>query len=282
MVTKLNLSCRFDRVVHNDDTALIQNFKTGWKEPEPVKVNAQMKVEALLVAINLQRAGFSPNRFVVQLVTMPFGVLQAEFSRVELRAMYEEITVTLRGLESLDAQLNPSIEACSQCPAILVCNAVKTLSVKLNPIDTNPDALAHNLDKIKILQKHMEAFEAFCVKGLMSDPPTLTITDYAMVPGAEKRDWKDLELAKVRLKSIQQCQKSDDIQYSIEKLKTHTVAAYEKIYADYYGKKKDDIREAFASLMEGCIEVRSNRPSLKRIKNEDRLKELEHDLIGRD
>src|SRR6267378_516360 len=34
--SSLSVSCRFDRTVYNDNTALTINFKTGWREPEQV------------------------------------------------------------------------------------------------------------------------------------------------------------------------------------------------------------------------------------------------------
>jgi hypothetical protein len=245
--------------VYNDEVCAIQNYKTGFKEPEPVAVNGQMKSEALIVAVNLQRAGITPKRFVVQLVTGPWGVMEAEFSFTELAQMYEEITGTLLELENPVARLNPSPEACSFCPAILICSAVQTLSVRIKPIDTDPDALCRNLDKFKIIKKQMEEFEAFCERGMTADPPTLAITDYAMVLGAEKRDWKKdkLELAQAKLY---------ELGIALNGIKTHTVAAYEKFYAKHYGKKVEDIKEAFKQLMEGLIEYSNNKPSLKRVK----------------
>ena len=116
------MSCRFDRVLYNDETAMVINYKTGAKEPERVEINGQMRVEALLVAVNLQRAGITPKRFVVQLVTGPWGVMEAEFSYTELAQMYEEITGTLLDLQNPVARLNPSPEACGFCPAILICS----------------------------------------------------------------------------------------------------------------------------------------------------------------
>lgn len=275
MVTKLNLSCRFDFCGYNSEICLLQDHKSGWDEPDPVKMNAQMRVQTLIAAINLQRIGITPKRFIAQVITMPFGVLQAEFSYTELKKMYEDITATLAEIESPMALVNPSIEACDKCPAILVCNAVKSLSVKLNPINTNPDALSHNLDKIKILQKQYEEFEKFCERGLLGDPnadppipPTLTIRDYEIVPGVERRDWRDIELAQQRLIN------EGIPEHKFKTLKTHTPAAYEKIYAAHYGQKPDELRETFNTLFADCFEIKRNKGSLKRIKDVPKIKVL--------
>lgn len=278
-MTRLNLSCRFDRCVYNDEVCAIQNYKTGFKEPEPVAVNGQMKSEALIVAVNLQRAGITPKRFVVQLVTGPWGVMEAEFSYTELAAMYEEITGTLLQLQNEYAPLNPSPDACGFCPAILICQAVKD---KIPPIKTllrtsritnyttlDAKKLAQNLDEIKVLRDYFDEFETFCKNSLdetskesraKEGSVPFEIDGYAMVPGAEKRDWKNPE----QFLSAQQTLIKLGI--SLEGVKTHTPASYEKLYAKHYGRPVAEIKESFKQLMEGLIEYSNNKPSLKRVK----------------
>jgi hypothetical protein len=38
------------------------------------------------------------------------------------------------------------------------------------------------------------------------------------------------------------------------------------VYAKHYGKKVEDIKDAFKQLMDGLIEYSNNKPSLKRVK----------------
>lgn len=257
-MNKLNLSCRFDFCAYNEDTCLCINYKTGFKEPERVEINGQMKVEALLIAINLQRAGITPKRFLVQIVSGPFGVFEAEFSYSNLAQMYEDVTGTLLALQSPDAPLHPGEEACHYCPAILICPAVNQLVVKTrpDPLNNDPDELARKLGKLRIIKQQIEEFEKYCYNGLMEDPPRFTLNGYELVPGAEKRDWKEgmLDIAGKRLG------------LDLSSLKSHTPAAYEKFYAKSYNRPVPEVKEAFKQLMDGCIEYTNNRPSLKRVK----------------
>lgn len=269
MKTSLNLSCRFDRVLYNQDTALLINYKAGFREPVRVKLNSQMKTEALLVALALNRAGIHPKRFFVQLVTLMFGVFEAEFSASELAGIWEETTGTLATLESHTAALQPSPDACDKCPAILICGAAKSLTVlRALPISSDPKQLAADLDKIAVMREYMDEYEEFCKQGLLADPPRFEIPNWAMVPGAERRDFKDLKAARTAL--LESGIPSTDL----DAVKSQTVAAFEKIYARHYGKKPEEVREAFHRLLDGCIEVKQNKSSLKRIKGESRITTL--------
>src|SRR5215471_2303914 len=44
-------SGKFDRLYIGGSLALIQDFKTGWREPEPAETNAQLKFLAVVVAL---------------------------------------------------------------------------------------------------------------------------------------------------------------------------------------------------------------------------------------
>jgi hypothetical protein len=140
--------------------------------------------------------------------------------------------------------------------------------------------LSKNLDEIAILRRYFDEFEAYCKASLTADPKKIVITDgvpipfhiegWEMGPGAEKREWLPYKMheARNRLMTII----SDE---EIENLKTHTVAAYEKLYANHFGKTTNEVRESFERVMDGLIEKKQNRPSLKRIKNgPNRLKDV--------
>lgn len=285
MVTPLNLSAKFDRCYYNDRLCCIQDFKTGFKEPVKAKLNAQMKVNVLLAALNLHRAGVTTiQRYVAQIVTMTFGVMEAEWSAKELPGLYDEITGALGRLQSDRAELNPSIDACEYCEAILICSAVKdTLKptitlLKASPITDytryDPKQLSQILDQTKVIRNYIEEFEKFCVENLTGEPiktvivngeeQPFSITDYEMVPGNERRDWKDQEAACERLRKL-----GVEIHVGLE-----SPAMVEKAYAKHFGKKVPEIKEAFRELMSDCIETKQNKPSLKRVKGESRIKDI--------
>jgi hypothetical protein len=264
MKTMLNLSARFDRSVFSKEISLTQDFKTGYSEPDPVRLNAQMRVIAMLVALNLIRAGHNKiKRFIVQIISMHYGVMEAEFSWAELAGLYDSTLATLASLESATAALQPSPEVCDKCPAILVCPAVQRLVVRANPIDTTPAELARNLDKVAMIKEYCEQFEEFCKKGLLAEPPKFAIPGYEMAPGAETRKFTDIETAKSRM-----CELDPSVSDALNKLKTHTPPNYLKVYATFYNRDPKDCKEAFDKLMNGQIVTTQNKSSLKRVKNE--------------
>src|SRR6267378_197904 len=277
--SSLSVSCRFDRTVYNDNTALTINFKTGWREPDPVRLNSQSRVEAVLVAMALAEAGIRPQRFIVQLVTIPFGVFETEFSWGELRDIYNWIVDMLVQLERPNAALTPHPDACNYCPALLICQAAKDLlapitKTRASAISHDPRRIAESLDSIDVIRDYLDEFKAYCEAGLLANPPTLKITGYAMVPGAENRKFMDVAAAKSRMRELFIMDGSD--RYSeVDKLKTHTPAAYQKIYAQNFNRDPKEVREAFDKLMDGLIETKQNKPSLKRVNGTATVKQLE-------
>jgi Protein of unknown function (DUF2800) len=268
--SSLSVSARFDSVTYNDTICLVQNYKSGWKEPDPVRLNAQMKVEAVLVAMHMPK---TIERFIIQLVTMPFGVLESEFKWAELRDMYNWIVGILVELENERAPVTPHPDACPKCPAQLICQACKDLigpltKLRASAIGNDPKRLAESLDAIQIVRSYLDEFWAYCENGLTEG--TLKIDGYAMVPGTERREWKDLETAAHRLFMESGAKESD-----FTKIKTHTVAAYQKLYARLHGKRPEEVREAFDKLMDGLVETKQNKASLKRVKGESLVRSLE-------
>ena len=67
------LSGRFDRVIWDGKIALIQDYKTGRSEPDHAEQNSQLKVLAVLFALNYRRV----EEVIVQIVSRSHGVTEA-------------------------------------------------------------------------------------------------------------------------------------------------------------------------------------------------------------
>src|SRR5215471_12921754 len=65
---KKALSGRFDRVYFTEKLALVQDFKTGWREVDAAEQNAQLKVLAVLVGIALPTV----EKIVAMIVSGPY------------------------------------------------------------------------------------------------------------------------------------------------------------------------------------------------------------------
>src|SRR4029077_21024863 len=185
-------SGRFDRVVYTPTVALVQDFKTGWSEPDPAEQNSQMKVLAVLVALHLPSV---LREVVVQVISGPFGVSEARYDLAALAKAYNEILSTLRAIQDPLAPLGPSPEACRFCPAILICQAVKNLvmPVARTQVSALPDGVrgAKLLDEVAILEKHFKEIKKY-YEGRCADP-TYNLPNYCLIPGNEVREIISLE-----------------------------------------------------------------------------------------
>ena len=108
-------------VTYTPELALVQDYKCGFSEPDPAEDNAQLRVLAVLIALNLPTV----KEVVVQIVSGPYGVTEARYGLAELSAAYGEIVETLKAINAPDAPFSPSPEACHYCGAKLICQALK-------------------------------------------------------------------------------------------------------------------------------------------------------------
>src|ERR1700747_2621083 len=117
------LSGQVDRAIYNPKTGvvLIQDFKTGWSEPDPAEQNAQLKVLAVLTALHLRKIGVTVAKVIVQIISGPFGVFEATYDREALAKAWGDIRATLRKIHNPHAPLTPSLEACQYCGGSNIC-----------------------------------------------------------------------------------------------------------------------------------------------------------------
>jgi hypothetical protein len=114
---ELALSGQFDLCAYRDELALIIDFKTSHIEPEPAETSAQLKVLAVLVALNLPTV----KEVVAQIISPYFGVTEARYGLAELSEAYNDILRTLEAIHDECAELVPGPVQCKRCPAIMIC-----------------------------------------------------------------------------------------------------------------------------------------------------------------
>jgi Protein of unknown function (DUF2800) len=276
-------SGRFDRVVYTPIVALVQDFKTGWSEPDPAEQNSQMKMLAVLVALNLPSM---LREVVVQIISGPFGVTEARYDLAALAVAYNEILTTLRAIQDPLAPLAPSPEACRFCPAILVCQAVKNLVLPVAKIQVSalPDGArgAKLLDEVAVLEKHFKEIKKYYEKRCNADPTyrlpgyklvngneVQEVTDwcYALVPGNEVREIADWKKAEMRLAEYLDTDQLKEAQsYTIGKLET-ALAKSLKLTAE-------QAKEKLNQILDGLIIRNQNKSSLKRVSGKPKLVEI--------
>jgi hypothetical protein len=261
-------SGRFDRVVYTPTVALVQDFKTGWSEPDPAEQNSQMKVLAVLVALHMPSM---LREVVVQIISGPFGVTEARYDLPALANAYNEILGTLRAIQDPMAPLNPSPEACRFCPAINICQAVKNLIVPIakTQVSALPDGArgAKLLDEVELLQEHLDSIREHYAQRLTADP-AYDLPGYAMVPGVVRREVVDWEAARQRLGEWLEL---DEINGAAN----YRLGDLEKALGKKLGLKGKPLKERMGEILRGLIEERPNAASLKRVSGKRSLITLE-------
>jgi hypothetical protein len=255
------LSGRFDRCVYTEELALVQDFKTGWVEPDAAQQNAQLKVLAVLVGINLPGV----REIIAQVISGPFGVSECRYDLAALGAAYHDIRTTLQKLQAIDAPLNPSPEACRFCEASMICQPCRDLlspptKFQVATLPDDPDKAARLLDEIAILKGVFNEIERHYYERLVGDP-TYRIKNYELVPGVVRREVVDWEAARQRLGEWLDLE-------DIEGAANYRLGELEKALGKKLGLRGKDLKERMNAILQGLVEERPNSPSLKRIKGQ--------------
>lgn len=249
-------SGRFDRCVYTPTVALVQDFKTGWAEPDSAEQNSQMKLLAVLVGLNLPR---TLCKVIVQVISGPYGVSEATYDYPALAKAYSDILATLRAIQDPLAPLSPSPEACRYCPAINVCQAVKSLAPAMREVEALPDGEigAELLDSVEVLQKRLDSIREYYARRLTEDP-SYDLPRYAMVPGVVRREVTDWEAARRRLGEWLEL---DDI----EGAANYRLGDLEKALGKKLQLRGKELKARMGEILNGLIEEKSNAASLRRV-----------------
>ena len=261
------LSGRFDVVSYTNELALVQDYKAGFSEPDPAEDNAQLRVLAVLIALNLPTV----KEVIVQLVSGPYGITEARYSLAELSAAYEDIVKTLRKINAPDAPFSPSPEACRFCSAINVCQAVKDQIVKpltklqMSALPADGPRAAKLLDEVEIMAGLLKEIKKFYAAKF--EDPTYSIPGYQMVPGNTVREVTDWDVARSRLSEflpIEQLNSAAD----------YRLGELEKSLGKALKLKAPQAKEKMNQILDGLVETKQNASSLKRVKGEAKVQEL--------
>jgi hypothetical protein len=260
------LSGRFDRCVYTPETALLLDYKTSHIAPEPAEISSQLKVLAVLVALNLPLV----KEVIAQVVSPYFGVTEARYDIASLSQAYKDILDTLEAIHDKSAPLVPGVVQCRYCPAILICQAVKDtirplVSLQVSELPTDGERAARLLDEVELLLVHLEEIKAY-YKGRLAQDPTLKIPGYGLVPGNAVREISDWPKAREILRryvpdgELEGIPTLAQIQQALKKalkLSSPKTAA-----------------EKLNELLGGIIILSQNQPTFKRVSGASLIKEL--------
>ena len=262
------LSGRFDVVTYTRKVALVQDYKTGWAEPDPAEENAQMRVLAVLVALAMPEL----EEVIVQIVSGPFGVTEARYDLRALGEAYNHIVKVLRQINAPDAPLTPTPEACKFCGAKLICQAVKDIVVRpltklqMSALPADGPRAAKLLDEVEIMTGLIKEIKKFYAAKF--NDPAYSIPGYAMVPGNTIREVTDWDTARSRLGEY----------LDVKELKSaadYRLGELEKALGKVLKLKGQPLRERMNQILQGLYVEKQNASSLKRVKGEPKVASLE-------
>jgi len=253
-------SGRVDRFIIGGKVALIQDYKFGFREPDPAQINAQLKFLSVVLALAYPQV----HHVIAQIVSGPYGVTEARYDYRELEAAYGDIRATLRAINDPHATFSPGPEQCRFCPAQLICQPFRDATVapisklQITQLPVEPNRASKLLDEVEMLRRLCDQVEEFYSEKLLTDP-SFSIPNYAMVPGAVRREVTDWDAARGRLGEYLD---TDQIKGAAN----YRLGELEKALAKVLKLKGKDAKQRMNEILHGLIIERPNSPSLKRIK----------------
>jgi PD-(D/E)XK nuclease superfamily len=260
-------SGRYDRLIWTPEIALVQDFKTSqWVEPDKTWFNAQMRVLAILVGLNLPD---TIKEVVTQVITGPWGVYEERYTRKELAEIYDATLATLRKINDPGAPLVPGILQCCRCSAINNCSAVKGLVPLTSEAIALPDGDrgAALLDSVEILQKRLDAIREYYYERLSEDP-AFALPGWGLAPGPGRREVGDWKAARTRLEEFIGTEE-------LEQLVNYSIPSVEKLIARTLKLKTKEAGLKLAEILGNLLIVRQGNLCLKRVKGAAKVASLE-------
>lgn len=256
------LSGRFDLTAYYPSIeprlALVQDFKTGFTEPEPAEQNAQMKILALLVGLAMPTL----EEVVVQIISGPYGVTEARYTVAQLGAIYNEVVELLRRINAPDAPLTPGVQQCKHCSALMICQAVRDdvvrplVKLRTSFLPEDPQSAAKVLNDTVIVAAFLKDVKAF-YSDLLTKSPDYKIPGWEMAPGNVIREVTDWDKARERLSEF----------LPIEELKgaaDYRLGELEKALGKKLKLKGAPLREKMNLILKGLYIEKQNASSLKK------------------
>lgn len=252
-------SGRVDRLYYNSQTVLIQDFKSGFHEPDPAAVNAQLRVLSVLVALAL-RAKEVPRleQVIAQIISGPYGVTETRFGLAELARGYDQMVATLKTLSDPHAQYNPGPKQCRYCPATLICPALKArhATVKIEGLPASGPGAAQLLETCELLSRQIEQIRGYYKRILESDPAA-EIPGWALLPGPARREVTDWRAARSRLEEFIPATE-------IEKLADYSLPKLERLLRETLSLSAAAAPKRLAEILGDQLRVRPGKLVLKR------------------
>ena len=258
---KERASCRIDRLVLSRDTGLIQDFKFGFREPDPAEINAQLKFAVVVAALEFRHI----NNWIVQIVSGPYGVTEAHYDIKAIAHAYDEVIETLARINDEHAVFTPGPEQCRYCPAAMICEASLPAATKYTPLPDGKLA-TQVLDECEVLERRIEEIRAY-YKERMENDSNYSVPEYGLAPGPQRRVVEDWKRARARLEEFIE-------PAELEELANYSIPNVEKLLAKALKLRAKESSAKLGEILGELLSVKPGNLCLKRTKGEARVAAL--------
>ena len=264
---KQMFSGKFDRSYSIEPRYLIIDFKTGRNIVTAAEKNYQMRALAVLARNNIfVKTSLKPLQVFVAII-QPWCSPQftiAEYSLADVLTADNEITSGLERAMAPDAPRIPSTEACRYCKALAICpEAQKEAELAVTRLESRqlsqytPDERGLMLDWIVQAESVLERKKAELRGMIESDPES--VTGWKLQPGNEVREI----VHKGPLFFAFKESLGMDMNTFMRACKV-SLTELKRIHKERSILKGKEAEAQFDALLEPFVEIKQNRPSLKK------------------
>lgn len=256
-------SAQLDAVYIWETHALIIDYKSGWGDIDEAPGNHQILGQVAAFTGKVQ--GYD---MLYAAIIQPSSEPEiAGYTMPQQIEAEQKVLEIIDATESPDAPLVPGETQCKYCKAAAICpalgaNAMSLASKPIHPPEfevMQPEALSYTLERCVLADRFIEAVRSEARKRLNSGQE---VPGWELAPGATRRIITDAQKA---LEAVTPHGVSVDDVLSCVTVKTGELEEKFKAATGFKGKT---LTAEFNAALEGagCLELKSNEPSLKRTK----------------
>lgn len=246
-------------------SALVIDYKTGWKKATPSPANLQLRTQAVLLDDHLMREGLAVDTIAAAIVQPRCDAHPnpVAYDRPALGEARQQVVAIVDSAMRPDAPRHPGSH-CQHCPAKFICPEaaanLKTLGDVSKPIvaGATPEQLSSLLNSWEAAKAIGKVIEAAAKTKLQSDP--LCVPGWALGKPGQTRSFTDAQAVFNRLHATSLISQQDFMGC----IKVGLTDLIEAV-AGCSGMKKTEAEEAIELHCADLIITKPKSPSLERL-----------------
>ncbi len=247
-----------DLLAIDEDTALVIDYKFGRIPVDSAEANLQLRAYACMASFN-----HGPEKVIAAIIQPRVEankrVTVVEYSMSDILAARAEIKTILEACEKPDAPLKPSIDACHYCRAKGICPALHQEANEIQLLDEKSITVRNAAEiyrKAKMVEKHVDAIKARVFLTVKSAVDMgFEVEGITLKPGTKRRVITNAQTA---YHSVQHIISPEAFTAAC----SVKIGDLEEAFRAATGKASKAAKEELATLLNGCLELKTSEPSL--------------------